>query len=997
MPWPLSQDYNEAIQNPAQCFADPELRQGEAETNALGLPAPRSGNFADVYAVVTGPRKWAVKCFTRQIPGLQERYQQITLHLQQVKLPFMVDFTFLQRGIRVRGDWFPILKMQWVEGFTLNQFVKTHLDKPKVLDVLCQLWVKLAARLREGNIAHCDLQHGNVLLVPAKTGKTGTLSVKLVDYDGMCVPSLSLLKSIEVGHPAYQHPQRQRDGIYNLQVDRFSHLVIYTALRALMIEGKALWQKHDDGDNLLFRPADYLAPTTSPLFHAVLTSGSEELGKLGQVIVQSLSGPLDQVPLLESLASPRPTTPVKVKTSAEPSAAVAAGIPPLSDFSSVALGGRLSAATRPKRAPSKPPLSKIWMAAGAGVLVLVTIGGLFLAFRGGSKPGAAPILAEKKPARDVDKQQPKEVPLSTQNPEPDMKSAPEPKASPGPAPIAKPKPGRPLESGPIFEYQPKANPIREPPPADDPHKRSPEASVPPLEHKVVRFQYKHDVQPVRAVNLRMVTTPRAGKTSPPTNEAQYLDIEAQETAQQVADRMIYRLEISSCKTWTGAKGLQTPLFPQADGLVGGRSLEFSTTRLGWLVKFDSPNVLEGPQDVREEWDDLLNRIARGYELGFLTIPAEDAQPNINWNTPMPLLGRGAAKPLQSFVFAQCTYLGSRLERGQRQAQVVLRPGTVKDFPSDQPIAGQVSGKMQFALDRGYVTLAEVKLETATETVDVYLTRSDPGENRRPMEPEPKHGPLEPKAVVLRYKFDVQPVRTVKFCTSLHRQAKDEKKPSPAQCLEVEAVETVGPDANGGRNRLRIASAKASLQVNGQKTPLHLESEKLIPGPKAYAFFPVLADGTLREQTTGQLSQSDYSAELCRAFDTLLDRVANGYELTCVPVSANEIRQGGTWDTRFPAMIVHLDNKEVKEIRVRCTYEGSRVQGGQRQAHITLAGTVRQNSGATVIGRFMGKLQFAVESGYLAQADMRVEIGDDTLEVHLIRAAGNLLAIEPFKE
>src|ERR1700752_3701900 len=140
MTWPLSQDYNEAIQNPAQCFADPELRQGEAETNALGLPAPRSGNFADVYAVVTGPRKWAVKCFTRQIPGLQERYQQISLHLSQVKLPFMVDFTFLQKGIRVSGKWYPILKMQWVEGFTLNQFIKANLDKPHVLDVLCQLW-----------------------------------------------------------------------------------------------------------------------------------------------------------------------------------------------------------------------------------------------------------------------------------------------------------------------------------------------------------------------------------------------------------------------------------------------------------------------------------------------------------------------------------------------------------------------------------------------------------------------------------------------------------------------------------------------------------------------------------------------------------------------------------------------------------------------------------------------------------------------------------------
>ena len=37
MPWPLSQDYNEAIQNPATSFGDPELRQCEAKGNAIGI------------------------------------------------------------------------------------------------------------------------------------------------------------------------------------------------------------------------------------------------------------------------------------------------------------------------------------------------------------------------------------------------------------------------------------------------------------------------------------------------------------------------------------------------------------------------------------------------------------------------------------------------------------------------------------------------------------------------------------------------------------------------------------------------------------------------------------------------------------------------------------------------------------------------------------------------------------------------------------------------
>src|SRR5436305_1416967 len=117
MSWPLSQDYNEAIQSPASSFNDPELKQGEATTNAIGLPMPRSGNFADVYEFncPATKRKWAIKCFTREVAGLRERYSAISDYLKQVNLPFMVEFEYQVQGIKVRGDWFPILKMHWVE------------------------------------------------------------------------------------------------------------------------------------------------------------------------------------------------------------------------------------------------------------------------------------------------------------------------------------------------------------------------------------------------------------------------------------------------------------------------------------------------------------------------------------------------------------------------------------------------------------------------------------------------------------------------------------------------------------------------------------------------------------------------------------------------------------------------------------------------------------------------------------------------------------------
>jgi hypothetical protein len=299
MAWPLSQDYNEAIQDPAQSFSDPELRGGQPTLNALGLPMPRSGNFADVYEVhcpATG-NKWAVKCFTREVPGLQPRYAAIGEHLAKLKLPFAVEFRYLEQGIRIRGQWYPILKMRWVEGLLLNEFVRGTLEKPAMLQALAQIQLRLARRLRGSHIAHGDLQHGNIILVPAHSA----LAVKLIDYDGMFVPALARSKSGEVGHPSYQHPQRLREGLYGADMDRFPLLLTYAAIRCLLVGGRALWDRHDNGDNLLFREQDLRNPGASALFRELWQVPEAAVHDVVGHLALAAVGPMDRVPLLDQL------------------------------------------------------------------------------------------------------------------------------------------------------------------------------------------------------------------------------------------------------------------------------------------------------------------------------------------------------------------------------------------------------------------------------------------------------------------------------------------------------------------------------------------------------------------------------------------------------------------------------------------------------------------------------------------------------------------------
>jgi hypothetical protein len=236
--------------------------------NKLGLPRPICGQFASVYELENGGSRWAVKCFLRNIPDLHSRYAKISAHLSKCELPYFITFEYQQKGIRVRGDFYPIVKMEWVEGLGLNQFVENNLSNKTVLAALERDWLSLLEDLQSVRVAHGDLQHGNVLV-------TDEGCLRLIDYDGMWVPKLKGQKSHETGHPDYQSPLRTQND-YNSDIDQFAGDVIHVAIRALSAQPK-LWQKYNNGDNLLFRRQDYLDPHSSDVFRDVEALGDEEI------------------------------------------------------------------------------------------------------------------------------------------------------------------------------------------------------------------------------------------------------------------------------------------------------------------------------------------------------------------------------------------------------------------------------------------------------------------------------------------------------------------------------------------------------------------------------------------------------------------------------------------------------------------------------------------------------------------------------------------------
>ncbi|MBX9720225.1 MAG: hypothetical protein K2X81_02425, partial [Candidatus Obscuribacterales bacterium] len=101
--WPSPQDYNEALQLAEHSFADAELAQGQAMTDALGLPRPITGMFASVYEMHCGSHIWAVRCFLNNSAEQMRRYVAISQTLASLNLQCTVAFVLQNQGIRVRS------------------------------------------------------------------------------------------------------------------------------------------------------------------------------------------------------------------------------------------------------------------------------------------------------------------------------------------------------------------------------------------------------------------------------------------------------------------------------------------------------------------------------------------------------------------------------------------------------------------------------------------------------------------------------------------------------------------------------------------------------------------------------------------------------------------------------------------------------------------------------------------------------------------------------
>ena len=309
--YPSFTDYRTAVSSSFDKFVlDQNLKGGQAKENNRGKLLFYTGGFSIVFPIEVPHtyKTFALRCWKRKVKEAEERYQKIEAFLSSHNLSYFVDCRYVPNGILVRGQPYPTTRMEWVKGQTLCKFIKANLGTPTIFKTIADKFAIMVKDLHDHQIAHGDLQDGNILLLQNGTN----IEIKLIDYDSIYVPTLRGKLDRIVGLPEYQHPIRMAGrAAFNEKIDYFSELAIYLSFRSLA-EKPTLWnqlERERTEKGLLFSADDFKDPNQSKVFQE-LAKMSPEIKHLASTLKDFCAEQsINNLKPLENVIQPSPTRP----------------------------------------------------------------------------------------------------------------------------------------------------------------------------------------------------------------------------------------------------------------------------------------------------------------------------------------------------------------------------------------------------------------------------------------------------------------------------------------------------------------------------------------------------------------------------------------------------------------------------------------------------------------------------------------------------------------
>ena len=266
MNYPLLSEYIESIRFAEDNLASLTYLRPVMDEDSN--PIFSSGNFAVVFKmqdIRNGDYK-ALKCFTKDQEGRASAYKEISKVLCRVESKYLINFEYLEYELYVDKsnsdeNEFPVLLMDWIEGETLNKYVKSYIGNSFHLDDICLNFRELSQWILNQPFAHGDIKPDNILV--RRDG-----SMVLVDYDGMYVPAMKGQNARELGSPDYRHPL-QNTLPFDEHIDDFSLASIALSLKTISVEFGIL-NELGAQDRLLLSQTDYYNPLNSATIRRII-------------------------------------------------------------------------------------------------------------------------------------------------------------------------------------------------------------------------------------------------------------------------------------------------------------------------------------------------------------------------------------------------------------------------------------------------------------------------------------------------------------------------------------------------------------------------------------------------------------------------------------------------------------------------------------------------------------------------------------------------------
>lgn len=152
--FPSLSQYNKAIQQQdLNTFKTLErLFFIPARTSPIKIYSFGSGSYAVVFKALENNKEIAIRCFIGSDNDYVERYRKIDSYLKNINESWKTNIEFLDNEIKVDGVYYPVLKMDWVDGKLLDKFIGDNLyDNEKLTKIQKQI-VKISESLEKNKI-----------------------------------------------------------------------------------------------------------------------------------------------------------------------------------------------------------------------------------------------------------------------------------------------------------------------------------------------------------------------------------------------------------------------------------------------------------------------------------------------------------------------------------------------------------------------------------------------------------------------------------------------------------------------------------------------------------------------------------------------------------------------------------------------------------------------------------------------------------------------------